>query len=168
MTKRKKILERWKVEIQPSQGGIIGRIHRLGFVYLAKGGLFRYWIFGWQDSWYGVRRNLKTNRWDVVGRFDERRPFPEEYAEANFAEATKLTEELARIEGWIIEPSTKICSMSETQIKKTNFAGSSKAMRAYINKLQDLHFENGRQSAEELLKEVNAMTAELGDSDVCR
>ena len=76
---------------------------------------------------------------------------------------TYITEAFAHVEGWRIEPSKYTCAMlAPLHINKVNFKGSSKAMRAYINKLLARYTEYVNENAEEILKEIKARNAARG------
>ena len=77
MSKRTKILERLLHFPRPGERNNVGTIHPLGYVYLEKKyGQCKYWTFGYEGSWYSVRGNPRTHRWDLLGRLNEIRPCP--------------------------------------------------------------------------------------------
>ena len=136
-TKPKKVLFRLKVEIPSSMDYYEGEVHPLGFMYVDPRGAMRWWVFGYDNAWYSARLNRRTKRWDVAWKLTKERDGALVMEEFNFQELVESTEGLASVEGYRVEPSRKMISLSPINIKHTNFEGSSKAMQKYIGKLMN-------------------------------
>ena len=134
-TKPKKILYRLKVEIPSSMGCYSGEVHPLGFMYLDRKGLMRWWVFGYDNAWYCARMNRRTIKFDVAQKLTKKIDGAFVMDEFNFKELTQYTEGLASVEGYSVEPSRKMLSLSPIHLQDTKFEGSSKAMQKYIGKL---------------------------------
>ena len=136
-SKPKKILYRMKVEIPSSMGCYTGEVHPLGFMYLDSAKKMRWWVFGYDNAWYSTRLNRRTMKWDVAWKLTKERDGALVMEEFNFQELVESTEGLASVEGYRVEPSRTMISLSPDNIQDTNFEGSSKAMQKYIGKLMN-------------------------------
>ena len=134
MTKGKEVLFRLKTESE-EEGGL----HRLGYIYRDKEDKNKWWVMGFEDSWWALRWYPRTKRWYTAMKFTRGKPGGEtRMCAQDFDELTRYAEGLMKMDGWtfIVPSRTRKAFLSaEYWLEKAISHTAPKGITEYLDKL---------------------------------